>query len=149
MPGLSFKASGRVVFGVYFMHFFRNLILLTILIALGIAGLIYSTGYTLVHPLVWYILAFFGIITLATFYAVRKGAEVDPGSFQNYFLASSTFRVLLCMMAVFIYVYLASERELQFTLNFFFIYFIYTGFEIYAILSNLRQISKKQVSEKN
>ena len=129
------------------MHFYRNLLILTALAAAGIGALIYTTGYTVVHPLMWYILAFFVLITLATFYAVRKGAEVDPANFQNYYMASSAFRVMLCLMVVFVYVYLASERELQFTLNFFFIYFTYTGFEIYGILSNLRQISKKQTVE--
>jgi hypothetical protein len=58
-------------------------------------------------------------------------------------MGSSVLRVLLCMTAVFIYVFQASDRELQFALNFFAIYFVYTGFEIYALLSNLRRISKK------
>ena len=129
------------------MHFYRNLVILTVLVAVGIGALVYFTGYTVVHPLMWYILTFFVLITLATFYAVGKGAEVDPANFQIYYMASSAFRVILCLMAVFVYVYLASERELQFTLNFFFLYFIYTGFEIYGILSNLRQISKKQTAE--
>jgi hypothetical protein len=129
------------------MSFLRNLVLLTIGIALVMGVLLYYWEYDLVHPYAWYILLFFALITLGTFYAIRKGTEADPGSFQLYYLGSSVFRVLLCMMVVFIYVYLATERELQFAINFFVIYFIYTGFEIYGILSNLRRISKKQVSE--
>ena len=120
------------------MSFFRNLVILTILVSAVLAVLIYFTGYELVHPL-----AFFALITLGAFYAIQKGSKADPGSFQLYFMGSSVLRVLLCMTAVFIYVFMAAERELQFALNFFALYFIYTGFEIYSILSNLRRISKK------
>jgi hypothetical protein len=125
------------------MSFFRQLLLLTLLVAAGIAALVYFTGYSLVHPLAYLILAFFALITLGAFYAIQKGGKADPGSFQLYFMGSSVLRVLLCMTAVFIYVFMATDRELQFALNFFAIYFIYTGFEIYSLLSNLRQISKK------
>ena len=127
------------------MAFFRNLFILTILLALGLGALIYYTEYRFAHPLAYYMLAFFAIITFVTSYVVGKGTGSDPQSYQLFFMGSSVFRVLLCMMAVFIYVYLATDRELQFALNFFTFYFIYTGFEIYGILSNLRQISKKQV----
>jgi hypothetical protein len=129
------------------MPFLRNLLILTLLVGLAMGMLIYFLDYKVVHPYAWYILAFFALITLGTYYAIRKGTEADPGAFQLYYFGSSVFRVLLCMMAVFIYVFLASEGELQFVLNFFVIYFIYTGFEIYGILSNLRRISKKQVPE--
>ena len=125
------------------MSFFRNLVILTILVSALLAVLIYFTGYELVHPLAYLILAFFALITLGAFYAIQKGSKADPGSFQLYFMGSSVLRVLLCMTAVFIYVFMAAERELQFALNFFAIYFIYTGFEIYGLLSNLRRISKK------
>lgn len=129
------------------MPFLRNLIILTVLVGLAMGLLIYFSDDKVVHPYAWYILAFFALITLGTYYAIRKGTQADPGSFQLYYFGSSVLRVLLCMTAVFIYVFLASEGELQFVLNFFVIYFIYTGFEIYGILSNLRQISKKQVPE--
>jgi hypothetical protein len=129
------------------MPFFRNLLILSVLLGAGIGALIYFTGYTWVHPLAWYIVAFFAAITLLTFFLIRKGIAQDAGSFQLYYFGSSVFRVLLSMFVVFFYVYFSSERELQFVLNFFLIYFIYTGFEIYGILSNLRRISKKQVLE--
>jgi len=129
------------------MPFLRNLLLLSFLICLSIAILIYFTGYNWVHPLAWYIVAFFAGITGLTFYLIRRGIGTDATSFQLYYFGSSVFRVLLCMFVVFFYVYFAAERELQFVLNFFLLYFIYTGFEIYSILSNLRRISKKQVPE--
>lgn len=125
------------------MPFFRNIIILTILVCALLAVLIHFTGYDWVHPLGYGIVAFFALLTLGAYYAIEKGSRNDPGSFQMYFMGSSVLRVLLCMTAVFIYVFQATDRELQFALNFFTIYFIYTGFEIYGLLSNLRRISKK------
>jgi hypothetical protein len=73
------------------------------------------------------------------------GAKTDPENFQMYYFGSTVFRVLMCMAVIFIYVYFSAERELQFALNFFLLYFLYTGFEIYHILTNLRRNSKKQL----
>ncbi|MGV3588272.1 MAG: hypothetical protein ACO1OF_14800, partial [Adhaeribacter sp.] len=123
------------------MSFSRNILVLSLLLVAIIGALIYFTGYNYVHPLTWYILLFFASITWATFYFIRKGIGEDAGSFQLYYFGSSVARVLLCMVVVFFYVYFATEREFQFAINFFIIYFIYTGFEIYSILSNLRRIS--------
>ena len=143
MPGISGKAYIRSLARVYFMHFLRNLIILTVLLAAGIGLLVYFTGYALVHSLSWYILLFFATITFLTFYVVGKGMGDDFQKFQLFYFGSSVGRIFLCMVAVFLYVYLASEREMQFAINFFLIYFLYTGFEIYSILGNLRRISKK------
>src|SRR5687767_7470055 len=99
------------------MFFSRNLLILTIVVGAILAALVYFTGYELVHPLAYAIVIFFALITLGAYYAIQKGSKNDPGSFQLYFMGSSVLRVLLCMTAVFIYVFLASERELQFALN--------------------------------
>nr|WP_255749816.1 hypothetical protein [Pontibacter liquoris] len=111
---------------------------------LAIGALTYFTGHALVHPYVWYVLAFFVLITAATFYITRLGISYDSDNFQLYYFGSMGFRMLLSIGVVFIYVYLFSENELQFVLNFFVLYFLFTGFEIYSLLANLRPNLKKQ-----
>ncbi|PSR54778.1 hypothetical protein AHMF7605_15325 [Adhaeribacter arboris] len=127
------------------MPFFKSLILITGVIGLILGVLVYLQGYNWVHPYIWYIMLFFLIVTGFTYYIVNAGSKNDPGNFQMYYLGSTLFRVLMCMGVIFVYVYFATERELQFTLNFFLLYFIYTGFEIYHILTNLRRNSKTQL----
>lgn len=127
------------------MSFFKNLLLITFLVCLAAGVAVYLNGYDMVHPYFWYMVLFFVFITAFTHYIVTMGSKSDPGNFQMYYMGSTAFRVLMCMGVVFIYVYFAAERELQFTLNFFFLYFLYTGFEIYHILTNLRRNSKKQL----
>ncbi|MDQ3291982.1 MAG: hypothetical protein M3Q05_11905 [Bacteroidota bacterium] len=127
------------------MSFFKSLGLITIIICVVLGVLVYLQGYTLVHPFIWYMVLFFLFITGFTYYIVSAGSKNDPGNFQMYYLGSTLFRVLMCMGLIFVYVYFSTQRELQFTLNFFLLYFIYTGFEIYHILTNLRRNSKKQL----
>ncbi len=127
------------------MSFFKSLIVVTLLLCLVAGVAVYLQGYTLVHPYIWYMLLFFVFVTGFTYYIIAMGSKSDPGNFQMYYFGSTAFRVLMCMGVIFIYVYFAGERELQFTLNFFLLYFVYTGFEIYHILTNLRRNSKKQV----
>jgi FtsH-binding integral membrane protein len=127
------------------VSFTRKLIIITGVIALLISLLVYTTAYTIVHPYIWYMLAFFVFVTVFTFYITRKGFEEDEENFQLYYFGSMAFRVIMCLAVVFIYVFFTKERHFQFTLNFFVLYFIFTGFEIYGILTNLRPISKKQV----
>lgn len=125
------------------MKFARNLILFSLFIGLVMWLLQYVAEDKLVHPYAWYILAFFVFITAVTFYIIKLGLTEDESNFQLYYFGSMGFRVILSLGIVFVYVYLFKERELQFVLNFFVLYFMYTGFEIYSILTNLRPHLKK------
>ncbi|QNF32417.1 hypothetical protein HUW51_06610 [Adhaeribacter swui] len=127
------------------MSFFKNLLFVTLFLVLVAGALVYLQGYNLVHPYFWYMVLFFVFVTGFTYYIITMGSKSDPGNFQMYYMGATAFRVLMCMGVVFIYVYFSAERELQFTLNFFLLYFLFTGFEIYHILTNLRRNSKKQL----
>ena len=127
------------------MSFTRKLIIITGVIALLISLLIYATAYNVVHPYIWYMLLFFVFVTGFTFFITKKGFEEDEDNFQLYYFGSMAFRVVMCLAVVLLYVLFTKERHLQFAFNFFVLYFIFTGFEIYCILTNLRPISKKQL----
>lgn len=125
------------------MSFFRNLLFATGIVALVAGLLIYTTAYTVVHPYFYYILLFFVFVTGFTFFITKKGYEEDEQNFQLYYFGSMAFRVVMCLAVVLLYVIFKKDKQLQFVLNFFALYFIFTGFEIYSILTNLRPISKK------
>jgi hypothetical protein len=125
------------------LKFARNLALYSVLIGLAMWLLQRVADDKLVHPFGWYILAFFVFITAITFYIIKLGLTEDENNFQLYYFGSMGLRVILSLAIIFVYVYLYKERELQFVLNFFVLYFLYTGFEIYSILTNLRPHLKK------
>jgi hypothetical protein len=126
------------------VKFIRNLIIFSGVLAVLTGVLQHYTGNQVVHPFVWYIFAFFILITAGTFYITKLGISYDNDNFQLYYFGSMGFRMMLSIGAVFLYVYLYSENELQFVLNFFVFYFLFTGFEIYSLLANLRPNLKRQ-----
>lgn len=126
------------------MKFFRNLIILTVIVALLIGVIIQYNGYVLVHPLIWYTLGFFVFITGFTYYLTKLGYKNDPENLQVYYFASMGFRFVLSIGVIALYIFFYKEGRLQFVFNFFALYFLFTGFEIYSLLSNLRPHLKKQ-----
>jgi len=126
------------------VKFFRNLLIFTGLVSIGIGLLSHFTGTALVHPFIWYILAFFVVVTALAYYVSRLGVSYDPDNFQLYYFGSMGFRMILSIAFIFIYVYMYSENELQFVFNFFALYFLYTGFEIYSLLANFAPQLKKR-----
>ena len=126
------------------MKFFRNLLIFTGLVSIGIGLLSHFTGTALVHSFIWYILIFFVVVTALAYYVSRLGVSYDPDNFQLYYFGSMGFRMILCIAFIFIYVYMYSENELQFVFNFFALYFLYTGFEIYSLLANFAPQLKKR-----
>jgi hypothetical protein len=127
------------------VQFAKRLSVFSGIIILLIGALVYFSDYRLVHPYVWVILVFFIFITAFTFYVTWWGASQDQDNFQLYYFASMGFRLILSIGVIFGYIYLVRERQIQFVLNFFVLYFLYTAFEIYSLLSNLRPHSKKRV----
>lgn len=129
------------------MKFFRNLLIFTGVISLGIGLLSYYTGTALLHPLIWFILGFMVVVTGLTYYVSRLGVGYDPDNFQLYFFGSMGFRMILSIALIFVYVFMYSENELQFVFNFFVLYFLFTGFEIYSLITNFAPQLKKQNQE--
>lgn len=126
------------------MNFIKNLLVFSGVVGILTGVLAYFTGDQLLHPLVWYIIGFFIVVTVLTFYVTRLGINYDNDNFQLYYFGSMGFRMILSIAVVFIYVYLFTENELQFVFNFFVFYFLFTGFEIYSLLANLRPNLKRQ-----
>ncbi len=111
--------------------------------AIVIGLLAHFTGSALLHPFIWFILGFFVVITGATFYIARLGISYDSDNFQLYYFGSMGFRMILSIAVIVVYIFLFPENQLQFVFNFFALYFLFTGFEIYSLLANLRPHLKK------
>ncbi|WP_242693219.1 hypothetical protein [Sabulibacter ruber] len=118
--------------------------MLTGLLVLVITGLQFYTGAGLIHSYIWYMVPFFVFVTGFAHYVALLGLKHDATNLHAYYYTSMGVRMVFAIIAIFVYRYFHEEQIVQFVLNFFVLYFIYTGFEIYALLSNLRRNSKKQ-----
>ncbi|RAU84546.1 hypothetical protein [Pontibacter arcticus] len=126
------------------MKFYRNLVVLTIVCAGVILLLLEFTGSLLINEYIWHMLGFFVFVTAFTYYICSLGYKHDKENYQVYHFSSMGFRMVLCIGVVFAYAYFKGENKLQFVFNFFVLYFLYTGFEIYSLLANLRPHLKEQ-----
>ena len=120
------------------MKFVRNLSVLTAVLCVIIGMLLQFTGNAYVHSFIWHILLFFVFITGFTYYLTQLGYINDPDNFQVYYFASMGFRMVLSIGVVALYAWFFKDDRLSFVFNFFALYFLFTGFEIYSLLANLR-----------
>lgn len=84
--------------------------------------------------------AFLGL--LIAFMAGWGMKNLDVQARPNLFIAITGIRMIVSLIFVLIVVYNGLENQLLWVINFFLVYLFYLVFEIYTIISNLREISK-------
>ena len=95
-----------------------------------------------IFPRIWLIQAFFFILTVLAHFIASKGL-VQKKDFHIFYMLSMAIRLFCCIIFLLIILYSTSNNHVSFVLNFFILYLIYTSFEIYFLLRNLRADFKK------
>jgi hypothetical protein len=131
------------------VRFFSYLLLLTLLLY-GTLYLLHARfGTAVVHPLAAYTLGYFALLTAIIYWVTSRLVRANPDNFMGAYFGSMVVRLLLSVGLVLLYLYKGGAHEgngrWAFLGLFFLLYFIYAGFEIWAILSNLRPFSKPSV----
>jgi hypothetical protein len=87
----------------------------------------------------WWILVFILAISLISTLLHRLGVkEKDPHTLQKAFFTSLTLRMFLSLAFIGIFLWQGVSRPFGFVTLFFVLYFLFVGFEIYHLLTNLR-----------
>jgi len=94
-------------------------------------------------PNFWIVFAFMAIITLIVYGVSFIGIKFGGDHQAFIMLAAIVIRLLLSMFFVLFYLSKIKVDGLLFVANFFSIYFLFTVFEIYCLLRNLRHQIKK------
>src|SRR6185312_12765480 len=116
--------------------FYRNFILLF----LGVCIFIYvgiRSDFKWIHPYVWIIQFYFLVITLLTHFISSKGLKKIT-EFHIFYMASMGIRFLVSLFFIFVSLWFSEGGHIVFVVDFFILYFLYTSFEIYFLLTNLR-----------
>src|ERR1700744_1369046 len=113
-------------------------ILFTLAIAIPPAILQYSGNSNLLNPGFWNIFIFMSVLTFLVLMLMMIVYQKNADYFAQAFLGGTTIKILACL--IFIFVFLANNKvnKLIFGVDFFYIYLLNTGFEIYVLLRNLR-----------
>ncbi|WP_250631096.1 hypothetical protein [Rhodoflexus caldus] len=123
--------------------FIKSLTLLTLLCA-AVMVLLGLWQAELIVPYSWYLLGYFFVITLLTYYMVYQSNK-EPLDFPNYTLGATAIRLLISAVILGVFFWQVKDKAARwhFTITFFVMYFLFTAFEIKSLMANLRQNSGK------
>jgi hypothetical protein len=108
-------------------------------------------GSAIIHPLAPYVLGGLLAVTLLTYWVTARFVARSADNFLGAYFGGVVLRLMLSLGIVLVYLLRGGAQEGRGTwafLGVFFVsYFLGAGFEIWAIFSNLRPFSSKQVPE--
>jgi hypothetical protein len=110
----------------------------SILLAVPPLLLIYTGNNNWLIPGFWLLFAFVGGLTLAALVGVLMSQNGPPETYTQVFMGATVFKLLACLVFVLVYTLNNKVDKPVFIVNFMYLYFLNTGFEIYILLRNLR-----------
>lgn len=102
-----------------------------------IAGYYYP-GADIVIPYFWNLFWIFAGLTGIIYLFAYWRMSLSYRSSGQALLGSVTVKLLVCMIIAFVYISKNSVDPAKFILDFFYLYFFHTVFELYCLLCNLR-----------
>ena len=127
-------------------RFLLYLVVFTLALAASIYLLSAQFGSHIIHPYSGRVLLLLAVLTAGTYYLTARVTAVKQDYFIAAYFGGVVLRFLGSILVLGIYLYRAGGVHNQGTMSlliaFFILYFLYAGFEIWAILSNLRPFSK-------
>ena len=121
---------------------FLKVLLFAGLLALALLA-VQATGLSRwLHPAVWWLLLINLLMAVGIQLMVDYGVYYRQGQFQIFYLAGSVIRLFVSGLVAFAFIYVGTPAMETFVLNFFALYLLFVGFEIYSVLGNLRSDSK-------
>jgi len=111
------------------------------ILALSIAPLMFQYYFPekdLLIPRFWPLFFIFGILTFSILVIASWRMRISNKASGQALLGSVTIKLLFCMVIAFVYINANPVDPIKFIINFFYLYFFHTVFEIYCLLCNLR-----------
>ena len=102
----------------------------------------FNNGNLLVQHF-WIMFAFISILTLLAIMLVLIVQQKNNEMYAGAFLGATTFKLLACLVFVLIFIKKTHPEKINFLLDFAYLYFLNTAFEIYGLLRNLRNQNSK------
>lgn len=118
-------------------------IVFSVVIAIPPLALTYSGHTGWLAGGFWKMFIFFFVITLVVCGTVLIGQRIDSKMGVQFFMGATILKLLMCMTYALFYVYKVHLKAPVFIASFFYLYLLNTAFELYALLSNLRDQNKK------
>ena len=91
----------------------------------------------ILHNLIWMLQGYFFMISLISCFISSLGLKFKQ-DFHLYYMGTMVLRFFFHLIFIFVCFYLKVGNEVILVVNFFILYLLYTSFEIYHLLRNLR-----------
>ncbi|WP_116125659.1 hypothetical protein [Lewinella sp. IMCC34183] len=133
------------------MHTSRFFLLLAGVTLLAVAGVALShwllpIGYALPFSVATLLLFLF-LCTVIFFLGRRSAGAANRMLFSNVFLAATMAKMFLCGILVVGYVILGEPESKLFIVPFFWLYLVYTGFEVYFLMKVSAIVARPEPAE--
>jgi len=116
-----------------------------VVLTLGALGGLHAATGLLHHPALTLAgVAFSGLLTAAAYLMARMGLDKPGAQFLNVLMGAMMLKLLANIAIILVIVLVVKTDLLGLVLTYFFAYFLFTGFEVFALLSNLRPNSDGQ-----
>jgi len=124
---------------------FTSIYFIFVGVLIGVIAVLSSifSGTQLFVPNFWLMFGFLAGITYIAYVVVDMGIKRDPEVGVMAIMGSIAVKMIFCMAFVLIYSIKVKGIGLIFMLNFFSLYLLFTVFEIYCLLRNLRHQNLK------
>lgn len=107
-------------------------------------ALLLCTGNTdLITAKFWLIFSFISVLTLMVVVTILYVQKINKELYAQAFLVGTTLKLIACMAFVVIFLHKNPVDKLVFVLDFFYVYFLNTAFEVYGLLRSLRNQNLK------
>ncbi len=90
-------------------------------------------------PKIWFILGFFVAVTIIFHFFTMVAAKGKPQNFIRFYMGSTALRMALCLIVIIVYRFIDKPTVIPFVLAFMVHYFLFTIFEVAAVLRFLRK----------
>ncbi len=90
-------------------------------------------------PIFPFIIIFFAIVSISVHYILLKASNFRIAKFSTFYMGSTTVKLFLYIIFLIIYVLVDKENAVPFLLTFFVFYFLFTVFETFSLLIDLKE----------
>jgi hypothetical protein len=130
-------------------RFFTQFAAFTLCCLAVLFGLQAAFGAAVVHPLAPYVVGTLLVLTLLAYWLTASVTRSSPNNFLVAYFGGVGARLVIGIGIILVYFFRSNIQDshglITFLGAFFIGYFLCAGFEIWAIFSNLRPFSAKQV----
>ena len=113
-------------------------LLFTIVLALPPLALQYTGNTILLANGFWIIFGFISGLTFLVLIVMLIVEQKSNEYFAQAFLGGTTFKILFCLIFIFVFLHINPTDKHIFLADFCYIYFLNMGFEVYVLLRKLR-----------